>query len=180
MKTLKTIQTISKVAKVISKIVFILCIIGCAGCILGIVSLAVIPDGFKVGEVTLHSIIEDNAEMNMGTMYTSMAMAIFICAGEAVLAKFAELYFKNELKAGTPFTLDGAKELMRLGILTVCIPIGAQIIAGIVGSIMVTLFNDAVKNSFELSGSVGLGVMFIVMSLLCRYGAEITGHRSEE
>ena len=42
-----------------------------------------------------------------------------ICAGEAVLAKFAEHYFKRELTDGTPFNLGGAKELMRLGILTI-------------------------------------------------------------
>ena len=35
-----------------------------------------------------------------------------------------ELYFKNELADGNPFTLRGAKELMRLGILTIAIPLG--------------------------------------------------------
>ena len=29
-------------------------------------------------------------------------------AGQAVLAKFAETYFRNELQAGTPFTFGGA------------------------------------------------------------------------
>ena len=42
---------------------------------------------------------------------------LIVCAGQAVLAKFAETYFKNKLQAGTPFTFGGAKELLRLGVM---------------------------------------------------------------
>ena len=97
-----------------------------------------------------------------------------LCAGEAVLCKLAEKYFRNELAAGTPFTFDGAKELMLLGICTICIPIGTAVISGIVYGIMSSIFSGVADYSFSNATSVGLGVMFIVMSLLCRYGAEIT------
>jgi len=174
MKTLKKIQTLSKIGKIISKILFIFCLIGGIGCFVGIISLAVIPDGFKLGGVTIHSMIEKNAEISMGTCYTAMAVGVVLCAGEAVLCKLAEKYFKNELAAGTPFTFDGAKELMRLGICTICIPIGTAVISGIVYGIMSSIFSGVADYSFSNATSVGLGVMFIVMSLLCRYGAEIT------
>lgn len=174
MKTLKTIQTLSKIGKIISRIIFIFCLIGGIGCIVGIISLAVIPDGFRLGGVTIHSMIEKNAEISMGTCYTAMAVGIVFCAGEAVLCKIAENYFKNEFAAGTPFTFDGAKELMRLGICTICIPIGTAVISGIVYGIISSVFSGVADYNISNFTSVGLGVMFIIMSLLCRYGAEIT------
>mgnify|MGYP004528281625 CR=1 FL=1 len=96
-----------------------------------------------------------------------------ICAGEAVLAKFAEHYFKRELTDGTPFNLGGAKELMRLGILTICIPLGTQIIAEIVYAVMEQTMQGVTPLQLDNTGSVTLGIMFIVMSLICRYGAEL-------
>ena len=74
---------------------------------------------------------------------------LIVCAGQAVLAKFAETYFKNKLQAGTPFTFGGAKELLRLGVLTLDL-------------------------SFDNGASIVLGVMFLPGSLPCRYGAELT------
>lgn len=174
MKTLKTIQTLSKIGKIISKIIFIFCLIGGIGCIVGIIGLALIPDGLRIGGVTIHSMIEKNAEISMGTCYAAMAVGVVLCAGEAVLCKLAEKYFKNELAAGTPFTFDGAKELMRLGICTICIPIGTAVISGIVYGIMSSIFSGVEDYNISNITSVGLGVMFIVMSLFCRYGAEIT------
>ncbi|MBR1732021.1 MAG: hypothetical protein IJ725_06280 [Ruminococcus sp.] len=172
MKTLKTIQKLAKVGKVFCTIIFILSLVGGIGCIVGIIGLAVIPDGLKIGDITIHSIIEKQADISLGTCYTSMAVGVVLCAGEAVLCKIAERYFKNELAAGTPFTLDGAKELMRLGILTICIPIGTIIISGIVYGVMSQIFGGVADYDINNYTSVGLGVMFIVMSLLCRYGAE--------
>ena len=42
----------------------------------------------------------------LGTMYAAMAVGCILSSGEAVLAKIAGNYFRNELKAGTPFTMD--------------------------------------------------------------------------
>ena len=110
---------------------------------------------------------------NISTAYAAMAAGMILCAGEAVLAKFAEHYFKRELADGTPFDLGGAKELMRLGILAICIPIGTQIIAEIVYAVMEQTLRGVAPLQLDHSGSVALGVMFIVMSLGCRYGAEL-------
>ncbi len=169
MKTLKTIQTLAKIGKILSKIVFILCLVGGIGCIVGILCLA----GLSLGGVTVHGMIEISAAISMGTCYTAMAMGIIFCAGEAVLAKIAERYFKSELADGTPFTLDGAKKLMHLGICTICIPIGTIIAASITYEIMQYCFKDVADMHLNDSTSVGMGLMLIIMSLLCRYGAEI-------
>ena len=173
MKTLKTIQTLSKIGKVLSKIMFIFCIIGFCGCIVGILSMALGAPTLKIGGVTLESILNTEAEVTIGTVYAAMAAGMILCAGEAVLAKFAEHYFKRELADGTPFTFAGAKAMLRLGILTICLPIGTQIIAEIIHAVIEQAMQDVAPLRLDSVGSVALGVMFIVMSLICRYGADM-------
>ena len=176
-KTLKTLQTLSKVGKILSTIVFVLCIVGGVGCIIGILLLASVPnllDGFKIGAVTIKGMIEKESGVSLMTCYAAMATGVVMCAGEAVLAKFAQRYFKNELDAGTPFTFDGAKELIRLGILTICIPIGTMIVAAIVYAIFKAISKDVSDLDLHGSVSLGLGIMMLIAGLLCRHGAEVS------
>lgn len=175
MKTLKTIQILSKIGRIFSKIVYICCAVGFCGCVVGIISLALGGEVFKLGDVTVYSIIENHANMSMPTLYAAMAVGMVLSAAEAVLCKFAEHYFKNELADGTPFTVKGAKELMRLGILTVAIPLGAEIICSIGVAIADNFFPEIEELSLDWFASAGLGVMMIVSSLLCRFGAEFRG-----
>ena len=172
MNTLKTIQTLANIGKVFSKIIFVCCIVGFCGCIVGIVSLALGAETFKLGGVTIHSMIENEAGMSLPTLYASMAVGLLFCGAEAVLCKFAEAYFKHELADGDPFTLRGAKELLRLGILTVAIPLGTVIVCSIGVAIADNMVPGIDKLSIGEFSSVGLGVMMIVLSLFCRYGAE--------
>ena len=172
MNTLKTIQTLAKIGKVFSKIIFVCCIVGFCGCIVGIVSLALGAETFKLGGVTIHSMIENEAGMSLPTLYASMAVGLLFCGAEAVLCKFAEAYFKHELADGDPFTLRGAKELLRLGILTVAIPLGTVIVCSIGVASADNMVPGIDKLSIGEFSSVGLGVMMIVLSLFCRYGAE--------
>lgn len=169
MNTLKTIQTLAKIGKVFSKIIFVCCIVGFCGCI---VSLAFGAETFKLGGVTIHSMIENEAGMSLPTLYASMAVGLLFCGAEAVLCKFAEAYFKHELADGDPFTLRGAKELLRLGILTVAIPLGTVIVCSIGVAIADNMVPGIDKLSIGEFSSVGLGVMMIMLSLFCRYGAE--------
>lgn len=180
MKTLKTLQVIAKIGRILSTIVFVCCVVGAALSAIGIVCLAVIPEGFQIGEVTVRGLVEQKAGVSLTTCCMTMAQAVVFCAGEAVLAKFAERYFKNELKAGTPFTFDGAKELMRLGILAICISIGTAIIAGLVYVIFKVAAKDVAEPSFHNGASVGIGVMMIVGSLLCKHGAEASAKPEEQ
>ena len=173
MKTLNTIQTLFKVARILSKIVFILSLIGGIGCIVGVISLALIPDGFKLGGVTVHSLIENSEALSTGAVYAALAVGAVLCAGEAVLSKLAERTFAHELAAGTPFTFVGAKEMIRLGVCTIAIPIATAIAAGIVYGIMNALLHSSPELDLSSSFSVGLGVMFIITGLICRHGAEV-------
>lgn len=170
MKALKTIQVLSKIGKILSKIVFVCCLIGAIGCTVGIiVDIGVI----QIGGVTVHGLIVNRAGIDLNSLYPIMIGAMCICIGYAVMAKFAEKYFANELSVGTPFTLAGARELLRLGIVTISVPMGSSILAQIGSSIAAELLGCGEAFELDSGESVMLGVMFIVVSLLCRYGAEI-------
>ena len=173
MKTLKTIQVLAKIGKIVSKIIFIFCLIGAGGCLTGILGMALGASAVKLGGLTLESILQTEAETSLGTVYASMAVGLIFCAGEAVLAKFSEHYFTRELNDGTPFTMDGAKELLRLGILAIAIPVGTQIVAGIVYGIFAAVMRDVAPLEIGTYGSAGIGIMMIVTALICRYGAEL-------
>ncbi len=180
MKTLNTVQGFHKAGRIISKVVFILCIVGAALCVAGIVSLALMPEGFKIGDVTFAAFVKKEAGVSVNTCYAYLAMGIAFCAGEAVLSKFAELYFKRELKAGTPFTFEGAKELIRLGILSLVIPAAAAAVAAIAHAVISSVLGDVAENNWNDAFSFGMGFMFIFTGFICRHGAELNAERSAE
>ena len=163
----------------LTTIIFIFCVIGFVGCIVGIISLACIPEGLKLGGTTIKGLVEPSPKANLGNYYTIMAAGAVLCAGEAVLCKLAQRYFKHELEAGTPFTYEGAKELIRLGIFTICIPIATAIITGIVYGIMTSVFGVTPNLNLNNFVSIGLGVMLIIAGLLCRHGAEVSDKDAE-
>lgn len=174
MESLKTIQKLSKLGKIFSKIIFICCIIGVVGCIVGMVCLPFADtQGLKIGGVTIHGLIVNRIGIDLNSLYPLMSGALIVCAGQAVNAKFAEKYFVNELVAETPFTVSGAKELLRLGIITISVPLGALILAQIVSGVIAEFMQCGDVFKLEGGDSVAMGVMFIVMSLLCKYGAEL-------
>ena len=168
-KTLDAIQVLAKIGKIFSNIVQVCCIVGCGICLVGLIGMAIGADVVKIGGVNL----EDMAKVSIGSVYATMAVGLIMCAGEAVLAKFATGYFKHELAVGTPFSYDGSKELMRLGILTICIPLGTQIIAAITHAIMKHTMENVGSVDLGNGASVALGVTFIIVSVIFRYGAEI-------
>lgn len=166
MKSLHTIQTLSKIGKILSKIVYICCIVGFCGCLVG--ALALIFCKPYLAELFAQ-------EQALGSVWYAIFAGFFLSAGEFVVSLMAHRYFRNELAAGTPFTVQGAKELLRLGIYVIWIPLAGvlltQIAQGVIGQFYpVTTFPEL--NGFE---SVGEGVALILVSLLCRYGAELTG-----
>ena len=171
-KTLNTIQKLYKLAWILCKIAFITCTVSFCICLAGILSIALGAETLKFGGVTLERMIQTNASLNLASLTAAMTAGAILCAGRAVLSKFAELYFKHELADGSPFTLVGAKEMQRLGILTICIPLGTQIVAEIVYAVMEQTLQGVAPFNLDSSGSISLGIMFLVMSLLCRYGAE--------
>lgn len=184
MKTLTTIQKLAKVGRVLSKIVYIFSMIGAIGSAVGIALVAAMGDkalsmsGDFVNQLGDEEAIAAIRSANLPSMIIPMVVGLAFCVAEAVISKFAENYFKNELADGTPFTLRGAKELMRLGIIQVAVSLGTSVVCGTVVGIASTLVSDLDK--VELEGvSIGIGITFIVVSLLCRLGAEMTEGKTE-
>lgn len=180
MKTLNTIQTLSKVGKILSKIAYICCIIGFCGCAVGIVAMLVGAETVKLGGVTLHSLLETEAGVSTGTIWAAIAVGMILCVGEYFVARIAHRYFDNELKAGTPFTLEGAKELMHLGISIIWIPMVAAVLSQVAQEVLSQFMVNVERVSLDGFDSVGLGVMCIVTSLLCKYGAECSESSENE
>lgn len=172
MNTLNIIQILAKLGKIFSKIVFVCCIVAFCLCFAGIVSLVLGVEALHFGNITLERLIEENSGYGVGTLYAVMVVGMIITAGEAVVAKFAEHYFTRELEDGTPFCMDGAKELMCLGVLTVCIPLIARLIASIARNVLAVILSDVAPLKLNFAGSLVMGMMFVVLSLVCRYGAE--------
>lgn len=172
-KTLQTIQKLAKIGKILSTIVYVCCIVGTVGCAIGIISFALIPGNYVIGNVTIHGLIESSAETSVGTIYASMGVGLVLCLAEVIVSGYAKKYFKNELEAGTPFTREGAKELTRLGIYAIVAPIVAVIIASIIYAVISACMGNVADVDFDGGGSVGLGIGFIIMGLICRYGAEL-------
>lgn len=172
MSTLNKIQNLSKLGKILSSIVFIFCLVGIIVSIVGIAFRAVGMEAVHIGGVTLKSFVQMNTGTNIDTVNIYMAVAIILCSGEAVIAKFAEHYFKGELLDGTPFNMERSKELTRLGIITISISIITKLTASIVYEIMSFILGST--DSLEIGnwGAVSIGITFIIVSFICRYGAE--------
>lgn len=178
---MKTLNTLAKIGRVLSKIVFICCIVGVAGCLVGIVSLAVLPEeSFKLGGVSIHGLIEQSADMTMTTLYGTIVAGLLLCAAEGVVARFGVAYFETQLAAGTPFTLAGAKELMRLGILAIAVPYGTALAVSIAWGIAQAFVAGLGELSMNADTSWTLGALLIVGSVLCRAAAEQIGEKPQE
>lgn len=182
MKKLQTIQTLCRVASIMSKIAFIVALASACICAVGLICLPLgSGEVFKLGGVSIYALLKLGSEEAIGLAAAALAGWLVVCIGEAVLARFAERYFKNELQAGTPFTAAGAREMKRLGILTIALPCGCSLLATIIYSIAAEFAQVASKDvSFSSEGSVALGIMFIVMSLICEYGAECKENREND
>ena len=80
-------------------------------------------------------------------------------------------------EGGTPFTQVGVRELRRLGILTMVIPtecaVGAEVVQGILTGFMNVSIDGWMEFNFDNESSVVVGVMLIVGSFVCGYGAEL-------
>lgn len=173
--SLKKIQLIAKIGKIISKVMFILmCVVFSMVCITTIVSATFgIDRTVKLGEIEIKGLIDNISDMSTVGIYVYLASALIMSAAYAVLAKFSEKYFDNELAAGNPFTAGGAKEIFRLGVLSISLPLGSFIITDAVTSALSHFF-DGIKNvEFNNGGIITVGIMFIVLSFVFRYGAEL-------
>lgn len=179
MKSLESIQKIFKAGKILSKIAKIVCIVGACIGACGILGIAFIPDDLKIGGTTIKGLVDTSAT-GEGAGYVSLTVMIIMCIGYAILCRLGEKCFENELKAGTPFTVDGGKELTLLGLYTVCIPLIVNFASEAAVQIFQHFMKDVSSIDFDYNSTVGLGFAIIVMGLICKYGAELINEKKED
>ena len=171
-KSLNTIQKICKVCKILAEIAFVLLIVGtvlmaACGVFIGTGNLEAM---LSSGMVNIDDMLRQSGATQEYITAVFISLAV-VMAAEAVVAKFINVYFKHELKAGTPFTFEGAKEMLRLGIITLAVPIGASIVAAIVIAVMSGPADG--NGEISINISLGLGLVFLALSPLLRHGTEL-------
>ena len=170
-KSLNTVQKICKVCKVLAEIAFVMFVV-----IVALMLAAAIFTGTGNFDALVSSgaLILDDAIMYSGAAQeyvVAICVAIIIVfSAEAVVAKFINVYFKHELKAGTPFTFEGAKEMLRLGIIAIAVPSAASVISAIYLTVVTA---DSGDWNFSVKISLGLGLMFLALSPLLKHGTEL-------
>lgn len=168
MKTLETIQKTCKVFYTLAKIAMSLSFVWAGLNAIGVICCTIwhcigeMPTGF------LEEIWLDQYGDLLKTIGILTADFVFGVT-DGILFFFAARYLKQELADGTPFTLDGSKQVMSLGIKTIVMPLVAVIICAIIYA----CFDLSQYNNLSNASSVVLGVALILVSLILRHGAEL-------
>ena len=175
MKTLRAIQILAKIARILALIIFICCCVGVGGCVLALIILpilepsikdVVIQDGKTVNEVLAQSGI------TFTFIYTAIGVGLTACIVTAIIAKFTELFFKEQIDKGTPFDMEIVKSMRKLAIIQICISIGYSIVLAIVLAVLAAFFPEIKQIKWSYAGAIWLGVFFLILSLFAEYGTE--------
>lgn len=174
MKSLKVVQGFAKAGKIISLILYIFAIIGAIGTAVGLIIMLAFKGMVVEGEKTIEQLIEQETKQPMVCMYAEMICAIIVCVAEIPVCLMAKKYFEYELAQGTPFTFDGANKMLKLGIWILCLGLASAVACSIVYGIYVAIHGDIFPDSaFSFSGSFWLGLAFIAISYILKYGADV-------
>lgn len=172
-KTLSNILTVFKVLRIIAKVVFILCIVGAVGSLVGLVAL-------PVAQLIVPSEVLIENGFEGASTYAALCAGIITCLGEGAFAFFAEKYFSKIMNDGTPFTFDGAKESMRLGLISIIVSVAVSVMSGLVLGIIILVSGKVTEFNFESSVNITTGLFFMFMSLIFKHGAELKARGEEE
>ena len=174
MKSLKVVQGFAKVGRILSLIFFIFAIIGVVSCAVGLL-LILSLGGVEYSEgVTLAQAIENEINQPIVAFYASMICSLIVCGAEIVVAKMAQKFFEYELKQGTPFTYDCANKMLKLGIWCIILPLIAGFVCAIVYAIYSSIHGNVITEDLvSYSSFSGVGLAFIVVSFILKYGADV-------
>ena len=178
MKSLQTIQKTCKVFQTLTKIAMILCFVGSGLLLLGLICGIVI---FSTGAViagNMETLYRLTSSASFFEMVGSLLAEIVVTLKDALLFFHAWKYFSAEQADGTPFSHRGADMMKRLGILLIVLPAVAAILVGVLHGI----FDLSQIETADVGNgtSVMMGIMLILVSLILRYGAELTEGEDEE
>lgn len=186
MKKFETVRKLSNVGRILSKIVFIYSIISICFTILFAVLLVVGANYTEVINETaeiitlLFNVNEYGYVANglSSLVIVGTVISLLKNVGSIITSKYAENYFKKVIADGTPFNEDNSKRLFKLGMILIVVSLITAIIAKIAAAV-VLLGMVSFNMSFSLPSDVILGGLFIFMSYICKYGAEVIAEQTE-
>lgn len=171
MKSLQTIQKTFRVFQTLSKIAMILSFVWAGLAALGLLCGIVWYSGGNVFGANQELLLTITVTGGLTEMIGVLLVDFILALTDGILLVFALRYFKSEKMDGTPFTRHGADRILRLGILTIALPLLAAILSALVCELL-TLPQDAVRDWGNLN-SLTMGIVLILASLVFRYGAEL-------
>ena len=176
MKTLGTIQKTFRVFMNLAKAVAILSFV-MAGLVLLVAGCGMVwRNGGRVIGLQMEDMLSMTGAVGVDQMIgLTLVDGVFALTG-GVLSWMAHLYLKHEQAGGTPFTMDGANRLKRLGIRMIVLPLVAEIVAEVVAEVVHACFRMSRQGAW-CDGYVLLGIVLILTSLVLRYGAELEQKR---
>lgn len=177
MKSLQTIQKTFRVFQALTKIAMILSFVWAGLAALGLLCGLVWHRGGIVIGAELDQLLELTVTGNLTEMIGVLLVDTVLALTDGVLLVFALGYFTAEQKDGTPFTQRGAEHILRLGILTIVLPLVAAIVSAIVCEVL-QLPQSAVSDWGNLD-SLTMGIILILASLIFRYGADLEEKRCD-
>ena len=168
MKTLGTIQKTFHVFMILAKVGAVLSFVAAGLALLAVGCGTVWRNGGTVVGLQMESMISLTGAHGLDHMIgLTLADGVFALTN-GVLFAMAHLYLKCEQADGTPFTMDGANRVKRLGIRMIVLPLVAEIVAKVIDACFGLDRQGAWRDGFLL-----LGVVLILASLVLRYGAEL-------
>ena len=172
MKTLGTIQKTFRVFMNLAKAVAILSFV-MAGLVLLVAGCGMVwRNGGRVIDLQMEDMLSMTGAVGVDQMIGLTLVDGVFALTSGVLAWMAHRYLKHEQADGTPFTMDGANRLKRLGIRMIVLSLVAEIVAEVVHA----CFRMSRQGAW-CDGYVLLGVVLILTSLVLRYGAELEQKR---
>ncbi len=166
--SLIALQRLCRTGKVLSRIFYVLSVVVA---VIATVFLLLILLSSSLHD-KVEKIVSSHSFYNIATLYGLSVVTVVLAIGEAIKAKKAENYFKLELEAGTPFKEELSKKMRGLGLAVIIVPIISYTISHVIYHILSASLSGMAPLELNASGSITLGVMFLVLSLITRYGAE--------
>ena len=155
MKSLQRVQKAANVLRILAKIGYILTIVGTIFCVLGAIFCGIFGSNATVREW----LAKEGTTFVTREYVCYCVCAAIGCASGIALAYFNLRFYEAELAAGTPFTKPLVKELRKLGLLHILLPIAASIVVAIVSAAMRTDVN------FDTAGGISAGIAYLLLSL---------------
>ncbi len=177
-KTLHTIQVITKIGLVIARVVWIVATVSIG---LSVAAMIAVACGWtdlvaQLGAIKIYGLVKTDGAVTTNQAYLLLVAVVLLLTGVAVMAWFTARYFARQVRVATPFTMTNAQGLQKLGLIWL---IGSVLTSAVVSGVvwgMSVAWHTTINFNDSVDGGVILGVMFLVLSLFCRYGAEKVGN----